>query len=78
VRSFFDHEVDAEILHRRIKKFLDGAGQPVDLIDEQDVPRLQVGEDTHEIPTALQRWAGGGDDVRVHLMRNHVRQRGLP
>ena len=39
-----DDEIELEILHRRIKDFLHGGIEAVDLVDEQHVARLQVGE----------------------------------
>ena len=36
-RPFADHEVEREVLHRRVEDLFDGAGQAVDLVDEEDV-----------------------------------------
>ena len=44
-RPLADHQVELEILHRRIEDLLDRRLQAVDLVDEQDVVRLQVGQD---------------------------------
>src|SRR2546425_9982201 len=77
VRTLFDHEVDAEVLHRRIQELLNSPRQPMDLIDEQYVTGLQVGQDAHQVAAALQRRPGGRDDVRAHLVSDHVRQRRL-
>ena len=44
-----DDEVELEILHRRIKDFLDRRIEAVDLVDEQDVARLEIGELRREI-----------------------------
>ena len=77
VRTLFDHEVDAEVLHRRIQELLNSPRQPMDLIDEQHVTGLQVGQDAHQVAAALQRRPGGCDDIRAHLVSDHVRQRRL-
>ena len=36
-RAVAGHDVDAEVLHRRIEALLDDRVQPVDLVDEEDV-----------------------------------------
>src|SRR2546428_2875463 len=77
VRTLFDHEVDAEVLHRRIQELFNSPRQPMDFIDEQYVTGLQVGQDAHQVAAALQRRPGGRDDVRAHLVSDHVRQRRL-
>ena len=46
---FADHDVDLEVLERRIEDLLDDRRQPVDLVDEQHVARLEVGEDRGEV-----------------------------
>jgi hypothetical protein len=49
----------------------------VDLVHEQHVARLQVGEDGGEVPGALQHRAGGGAEAHAQLARDDLRQRGL-
>jgi len=39
-RSLADHEIELEILHRRIEDLLDRGGEAMDLVDEQHVVRL--------------------------------------
>ena len=48
-----DHDVDLEVLHRRVQHFLDHRRQAVDLVDEQHVARLQVGQQRGEVAGAL-------------------------
>ena len=43
------------------------AGKPVDLVDEQDVPLLQVGEDGGEVTRPLQRGPRGDAQNDAHL-----------
>src|SRR5262249_38503441 len=48
-RALADDEVELEILHRRIKDFLDRGTEPVNLIDEENVARLEIGEQRRKI-----------------------------
>ena len=67
------HDVELEVLHRRVEDLLDGARQPVDLVDEEDVAVVEVGEDRGEVAGPLERRAAdvmckpdahlGGDDA---------------
>ena len=43
-RAFADHQVERAVLHRRVEDFLDRGGEAVDLVDEQHVAVLEVGE----------------------------------
>jgi hypothetical protein len=54
-----DHDVDLEILHRRIQDFLDLRRQAMDLVDEQHVVRLQVGQQRREVAGLFDHRAGG-------------------
>ena len=72
-RPLADDEIELEVLHGRIKDFLDGGTEPVHLVDEQYVLRLQVGEDGGQVPhLGDDRTRGGaethpqfaGDDLR--------------
>ena len=40
IEPALDRVVHAEILHRGVEELLDNLGQPVDLIDEEDVARF--------------------------------------
>ena len=44
-RAFADQDVEAEVLHRGIEDLLDRGREPVDLVDEEDVPGLEVRQD---------------------------------
>src|SRR5262249_58145417 len=48
-RPLPDHEVELEVLHRRIEDLLDDVVETVDLVDEEDLPALEVREDRCEI-----------------------------
>src|SRR5947208_341307 len=61
------HDVQAEVLESRIEDLLGGATQAVDLVHEQDVPRLDRGEDrSHVLP--LERRAGDRADADAELL----------
>ena len=55
IEPLVHHEVDREVLHRRVEQLLHGAGQAMDLVDEQHVPLADIGEDAHEVGAALER-----------------------
>jgi hypothetical protein len=48
-RSLADHDVKLIVLHRRVEDLLHHGAQPVDLVDEEDVPRLQVGQEGGQV-----------------------------
>ncbi len=50
-----DHDVEREVLHRRVEDLLDGPVEPVDLVDEQDVVRLERGQDRGQVARPLDR-----------------------
>ncbi len=49
----------------------------MDLVDEQHVARLQVGQERREIAGALDHRPGGGAEAHRHLARDDLRQRRL-
>ena len=49
----------------------------MDLVDEEDIPRLQVGQNGGEIARPLQHRARGLAQVHAELARDDVRERGL-
>src|SRR6185437_6816458 len=71
-RPLPDHDVELTVLHGRIEHLLDDRREAVDLVDEEHVARLQVGQDGREVPGTLQHGPRGlaqtdaelrGDDV---------------
>ena len=52
-RALADHQVELVVLHRRIEDLLHRRLQPVDLVDEQHVARLQVGQNGGKVTRAL-------------------------
>ena len=72
-----DHDVDLAVLHRRVEDLLDGRVQAMDLVDEEDVPRLQVGQQGREVAAALDHRPRGLAKARPHLVRDDVSEGGL-
>ena len=52
-------------------------GQPVDLVDEEHVAVVEVGEDRREVAGALERRTARDPQVRVHLGGDDARERRL-
>src|SRR5262245_29679122 len=52
-RAFADHDVDLIILERRVEDLLDDWRKSVDLVDEEDVVRLEVGQDRGRVARSL-------------------------
>src|SRR5262249_27060488 len=77
-RPLPDHEVELEVLHRRIEDLLDDVVETVDLVDEEDLPALEVREDRREIARPLEDGPGRGPDPDRELVRDDVRERRLP
>src|SRR5262249_17868413 len=73
----FDGEIDAEVFHGRIEKFLDDLVQPVNFIDEKHVTFLKVGQRAHQVALLDDgRPAGDADSVGdAHLFSDDVSQR---
>ena len=76
-RALADDQVELKILHRRIEDLLDRRRQAVDLVDEQDVARLQVGQQRREVAGALDHRARGGAEADPELAGDDLRQRRL-
>ena len=76
-RPLADHDVELEVLHRRIQDLLDRSRQSVDLVDEQHVAVLEFGEDRRQIAGAFQRRTRRDVQVDAHLGGHDAGQRGL-
>ena len=72
-----DDDVEPEVLHRGIQDLLDGAGQAVDLVDEQHVAVVELGQDRREVAGPLERGSGRDVEMRAHLGRDDAGQRRL-
>lgn len=71
------HDVEGEVLERRVQHLFDHAVQAMDLVDEQDIALLEVREDGRQIARALDGGAARRLDVRAQLVGDDRRKRGL-
>src|SRR5262249_46779317 len=62
---------------RRIEDFLDRRIEPVDLVDEQDVAILEIGEERREVARLGDDRTGRGAEIDPELAGDDLRQRGL-
>ena len=76
-RTLADEDVELEVLHGRIEDLLDRAVQPVDLVDEQDVALLEVGEQGGQVAGPHQDRSGGDPQPGAHLGGHDAGQRRL-
>ena len=76
-RTLPDHDVEFEILHRRVENFLYRRGQPVNLVDEQHFVRLEIREDRSQISGSLDGGSTRHADRSAHLVGDDVGERGL-
>ncbi len=72
-RPLAHHDVEPEVLERRIEDLLGRAAEAVDLVDEDDVARLDRGEDRRDV-LALERGAGDRADADAELLADDVRE----
>ena len=76
-RPLADHDVDLVVLHRRVEDLLDGGVEAVDLVDEEDVALLEVGEQAGDVALALERRPGRGVHAHAELLGDDAGERGL-
>ena len=76
-RPLADEDVQLEVLHGRIEDLLDRPVEAVDLVDEQHVALLQVGEEGGQVARPDQHRAGGDPQPDPHLGGHDAGQRGL-
>ena len=77
VGPLVDHDVEAEILHRGVEVFLDGLGDAVDFVDEEDVALFEIGEQAREVAGFLDHGARGHADTLAELVAEDEGERGL-
>ena len=73
-RPLADEDVHVEILHGRVEDLLDRGLEAVDLVDEQDLFGLHVGQDGREVAGPLDDRPGRGLDADAHLLGDEVGQ----
>src|SRR5262245_28155255 len=76
-RALADNQVELKILHRRVQDFLDRRVETMNLVDEQDVARLEVGQQGGEIAGFGNHRAGCGAEVDAQFARHDLGQRRL-
>ena len=76
-RALAQHDVELEVLHRRVQHLFDRPRQPVDLVDEEDVALVEVGEDGGEVAGPLDGRARRDVDAHAHLGGDDAGQRRL-
>ena len=76
-RALAHDDVELEVLHGRVEDLLDRAGQAVDLVDEQHVAVVELGDDGREVAGPLEGRARGDVDPDAHLGRDDAGQAGL-
>ena len=76
-RSLPDDDVEPEVLERRVEDLLDRAVEPVDLVDEEHVARLERGQDRGDVALPLERRPGDLPDRDAELAPDDLRERRL-
>ena len=76
-RPFADDQVELEILHRRIEDLLDRRDEAVDLVDEEDVALLEIGQQRREIAGLGDHRARCRAEIDAEFARDDLRQRRL-
>src|ERR671924_1001372 len=72
-----EDDVELEVLERGVEHLLHRAGHPVDLVDEQDVPLLEVGEDRREVAGPIERRSRRGAEPDAELVGEDAGERRL-
>ena len=73
-RAFADQDVEPAVLHGRIEHLFDRAVQPVDLVDEQHITVLEVGQQRGEVAGSREHRAGRDAETGAHLGRDDPRE----
>ena len=76
-RTFAQHDVELEVLHRGIKDLFDRATEAMDLVDEQDIALTEPGEERGEITRPFECRTGGDVQSHAELRSNDAGERGL-
>ena len=76
-RPLADDQIELEVFHRRVEHFLDRGLQAMDLVDEQDIPGLEVCQDCGEVACPLDHRPRCGAEADPEFAGDDLRQRGL-
>src|SRR5438270_265790 len=77
-RSLADHDVELEVLHRRIQHLFHGPAEAVDLVDEENVALVEVGEESSEVACPFESRPRRDPETNFHLVGDDAGQRRLP
>ncbi len=72
-----DHDVNFSVFHGGVEDFFDLAGEAVDLVDEQDGTRFEIGEDSNEVSGSDDGGAGGDMEDGLHFGSDDVGKGGF-
>ena len=70
-----DHDIQRVVLQRRVEHLFHLPGQAVDLVDEEHVALLQIGQQGGKVAGLLDGRAAGDADLHPHLVGDDARQR---
>ena len=73
-RPLADDEVELEVLHRRIEDLLHLRIEPVDLVDEEHVARLEIGQERGEVAGLGDHRPRRGAEIDAQFARDDLRQ----
>src|SRR5262249_58767563 len=76
-RALADDDVEPEVLERRVEDLLDRPVEAVDLVDEEDVARLERRQDRGDVALPLERGPGDLSDADRELATHGLRERRL-
>ncbi len=69
-----EHDVDAEVFHRRVDELLDDARHAVDFVDEEDRAFFEVGQERQQVGRLGQGGAARHLDRRAQFVGQHGRE----
>jgi hypothetical protein len=76
-RPLADDEVEVTVFHGRVERLFHDRRETMDLVDEQDVPEIQVGEQRGEVAGLLDRGTARRSQAHPGFGRDHVSERRL-
>ncbi len=72
-----DQEIELVVFHRRIELFFKRGQQTMNLVDEEHVAFLKVGQQGGDVAGFLDRRAGSGFEFGAHLVGDDVGESGF-
>src|SRR5207248_4646548 len=76
-RALADDDVELEVLHGRVQDLFHRAAETVDLVDEEHVAVVEVGEKRGQITRPLERRARGHAEPHTQLRRHDAGEGGF-